>query len=185
MPIGTDLILQQEKDPESIRRDGRALGTVIERAARRYRTLLAFPLMDLTTEKIDLLALLGVQGGAAGSYHFSEAPSADTVGRVAGESARPFPAVCDAAQLALRYIAEETDLLPVGMLIGPFSLMTRLLADPITAVALAGSGVSGRESAEALLVERILALALITVLRSAEAQIRAGARRCLQMKFCG
>jgi hypothetical protein len=38
----------------------------------------------------------------------------------------------------VRYIAERTDLLPVRMLIGPFSLMTKFLADPISPVAMAG-----------------------------------------------
>jgi uroporphyrinogen-III decarboxylase len=156
--------------------DGRALGAVVERAARHYRTPLAFPLMDLSLEKLDLLTFLGVSAPEIASYHFPAPPTEDTVRHVAAENARPFPPACAAAQGAVRYIAESTDLVPVGMLIGPFSLMTKLVADPITGVALAGSGVSGDEDASVLMVERALALASTAVLRAAQAQIEAGAR---------
>jgi uroporphyrinogen-III decarboxylase len=149
---------------------------VVEAAARRYRTPFAFPLMDLTLEKLDLLHFLGVPGAAVDLFHFPEAPSLKTVSEVVAASGRPFPLRIEANQNAVRYIAESTDLLPVGMLIGPFSLMTKLVADPIVPVAMAGSGVTAEEDPAVCLVERCLALAEATVMRSAAAQIASGAR---------
>ena len=89
---------------------------------------------------------------------------------------RPFSKRIQANQGAVRYIAGRTELLPVGMLIGPFSLMTKLIADPITAVAMAGRGVTPEEDASVCLAVRCLTYATATVLRSARAQIEAGAK---------
>lgn len=166
MPIGADLVLHEQPDPETVLLHGDRLGAVVEQTARRYRTPLAFPLMDLRLEKADLLSAMGIPESAFDAFHFTHPPE---------ETADfgPFSPRHLANQQAVRYIATKTDLLPVGMLIGPFSLMTKLVADPITGVALAASGAAGDE---VLLVERSLRLALAAVLRSAEAQIEAGAR---------
>lgn len=176
MPIGADLVLHEQDDPASILLDAGALGRVVEMAARRYRTPLAFPLMDLRLEKADLLEFLGVPDAEADSYHFPAPPSKDVLERVLGSAARPFSRRIRANQGAVRYIAEKTDLAPVGMLIGPFSLMTKLVADPIAPVAMAGAGVTAAEDEGVRLVERCLELALATVLRSARAQMEAGAK---------
>ncbi len=176
MPIGADLVLHEQDDPASILLDAGALGRVVEMAARRYRTPLAFPLMDLRLEKADLLEFLGVPDAEADSYHFPAPPSKDVLERVLGSAARPFSRRIRANQGAVRYIAEKTDLAPVGMLIGPFSLMTKLVADPIAPVAMAGAGVTAAEDEGVRLVERSLELALATVLRSARAQMEAGAK---------
>jgi len=69
---------------------------------------------------------------------------------VASSAAAPFGARQRAHFDAIRYIARETDLVAVGMCIGPFSLMTKLLADPITAIAMAGVGVTAAEDAGVL-----------------------------------
>ena len=66
MPIGTDLVMHEESEPEKVRNDGAALGRVIETAARRWGTPLAVPLMDLRLEKIDLLALAGFPADGSG-----------------------------------------------------------------------------------------------------------------------
>lgn len=176
MPIGADLVLHETDDPEACKHDANALGAVIEAAARRYQTPFAFPLMDLTLEKLDLLQFLGVPDAGAALFHFSEAPSPGVVSEVVAASRRPFAPRIDANQRAVRYIAEKTGLLPVGMMIGPFSLMTKLVADPIAAVALAGSGLSAEEEPLVLLAETCLALAAATAERSAEAQIASGAK---------
>jgi uroporphyrinogen-III decarboxylase len=76
----------------------------------------------------------------------------------------------------VRIIAEKTDLLPVGMLIGPFSLMTKLVADPIVPVAMAGRGMTAEEDEGVRMMERCLEISLATVLRSARGQIAAGAK---------
>ncbi len=150
MPIGADLLLHEEPDPDEVLLHPERLGTVVEKAARRYRTPLAFPLMDLRLEKADLLSLLGVPESDADKFHFSETPSADQVSRVTSAESEPFSERIQANQGAVRYIREKTDLFPVGMLIGPFSLMTKLVVDPITAVAMAAGGVTGEEDDDVL-----------------------------------
>jgi uroporphyrinogen-III decarboxylase len=176
MPVGGDLTLQETPEPEAVKHDPVLLGEVVAGTARRYRSPLAFPLMDLMLEKADLLEFLGVPECEIDAFHFAEAPSAETVEAVAAAGSRPFCRRIAANQQAIRYIAERTDLLPVGMMIGPFSLMTKLLADPIVPVAVAGHGVTADDDAGVLLVERCLALAEATVARSAKAQIAHGAR---------
>ncbi len=176
MPIGTDLILHEEPDPESILMEGPRLGRVLERAASRYRTPLAIPLMDLKLEKADLLHILGVPEPQADTFHFDSAPGEVELACVAGASDAPFTQRNRAHIESIHYIAEKTRLLPVGMAIGPFSLMTKLLADPITPVTLAGIGVTPAEDGAVLAAERCLRLAEHAVSRSVRAQIRAGAR---------
>ena len=172
LPIGADLVLQEERDPEGVRLDGAALGRVVERAARRYRSPLAIPLMDLRLEKADLLRNLGVPEQEIEQFHFREAPGQDVL-QAAGDG--PFAPANRAQHEAIQYIAGYTDLLPVGMTIGPFSLMTKLLDDPISAVALAGMGLTGEEEPAVKLAESAAALAERAVARSVAAQIDAGA----------
>jgi hypothetical protein len=179
MPIGADLMLHEETDPENVVLDAERLGRVVEKTARRYRTPIAIPLMDLRLEKSDLLAFAGVSASEVDLFHFAAPPDEELVKGICCSADRPFSERIQANQGAVRYIAERTDLLPVGMLIGPFSLMTKLVPDPIAPVAMAGSGVSGSEDAGVLAVERCLEMALATVLRSARAQIAAGAKAIL------
>lgn len=176
MPIGADLVLHQYDDPQDIIHHANRLGAVVAEAAARYRTPLAFPLMDLRLEKADLLEFLGVTESEVDTYHFSSAPTARTLREVEAAAQRPFSRRITANQGAVRYIAEQTQLLPVGMLIGPFSLMTKLVSDPIAPVAMAGSGMTAADDPAIELIERCLELSLITVMRSALAQIRAGAK---------
>jgi uroporphyrinogen-III decarboxylase len=61
------------------------------------------------------------------------------------------------------------------MAIGPFSLTTKLLDDPIAAVALAGRGVPAEDEPLVAAVERGLHLAEYAVHRSLRAQLEAGA----------
>jgi uroporphyrinogen-III decarboxylase len=81
------------------------------------------------------------------------------------------------AQLeAIRFVARETTLFPVGMSIGPYSLTTKLLADPITPTYLAGSGVTGAEEPDVALLEAAARIAFTTVRHSVAQQLAAGAR---------
>lgn len=176
MPIGTDLVMHEEVNPDEVRVNGRALGKVIERAARRWETPLAIPLMDLRLEKIDLLALAGVPENKVESYHFRSPIDPSVLTWICGDQWTPLCAGSRARDEAIAYIAEETDLVPVGMAIGPFSLTTRLMADPITAAARAGKGVSARESRSVRLLWQCLQAAQAIILRSIRSQIEHGAK---------
>lgn len=170
MPIGTDLVLHGHENHADILQDGRRLGRGVEQAARRSRTPLAVPLMDLTLEKDAILAACNISGAEV-SFHFTEPP--------------PLPLCCKLSSRMLatcegiRYVARETDLMPIGMSIGPFSLATKLISDPITPVFLAGTGASSSEEPEIRLLETLVTLATDVVMQYVVAQIDAGAKAIL------
>ena len=156
MPVGTDLVMNEESEPEKVRNNGAALGRVVVRSARRWGTPLAIPLMDLRLEKMDLLALAGIAVTDAERFHFTALLDESKLATLCADQTVALCAGSVARDEALAYVATQQDLIPVGMAIGPFSLTTRLLADPITATALAGSGVQPEDSDEVkLLVWRI------------------------------
>jgi hypothetical protein len=176
MPIGTDLVMHDEDEPGKVRNHGGALGGVIERAARRWGTPLAIPLMDLRLEKFDLLALAGIVETEAERYQFT-APLDDTwLAALCAEQTGPRCTGSRARDEALTHNSTCKGLVPVGMAIGPFSLSTRLMADPITAAARAGAGVGAEDADEVRLLWQCLRLAETAVLRSVRSQIQHGAQ---------
>lgn len=175
-PVGTDLVLREKADHEAILRDGTKLGKVFEESARRWKTPLAIPLMDLTIEKEAMLEKIGVPLAEIPSYHFHEAPSDAMLAHFADPGREPTHIRSRINAAAVGYVAKQTDLLPVGMSIGPFSLMTKLLADPITGVYLAGSGVTASDDPEVATVERVMELGMRVILQSVTAQAKAGAK---------
>jgi len=169
MPIGTHLVLHEQPDHEAIVKDGRRLGEVVAATARRFRTPMAVPLMDLKLEKEALLRARGVAPAAIDTFHFDDPPEPGGAIPLTGNMA--------AACSAIRHVAEnEPDLLPMGMGIGPFSLMTKLIADPITPVYMAGTGAGPDDEPEVALVERLIDLSLHTIQGYLDAQIAAGAK---------
>lgn len=176
MPIGTELVLSEQNEPEKIRQKDVALGRVIECAARRWHTPLAIPLMDLRLEKADLLALAGISETAAESYRFTAPLDSSNLANLCDQDAAQFGPGSRARDGALSYIATKQDLVPVGMAIGPFSLTTRLMADPITAAAMAGSGVTPDESEEVQLLWQCLRMSEAAVHRALWNQIEHGAQ---------
>lgn len=179
MPIGTDLILHEHPDAADIMLDGVRLGKVVEDAARRFHTPLAMPLMDLRLEKADLLDILGIPDGDVEKFHFQSPPDEAAIERVEAAIDFPFQRRNQANIAAIRYINEKTDLLPLGMAIGPFSLCTKLIADPITPIAMAGMGVSAADDTGVAMIERCLRLAELAVSRCLSAQAQAGAKAVL------
>lgn len=176
MPVGSDLVLHEHRDHAEILTDGQRLGQVLEQAAGRFHTPFGLPVMDLKLEKAAMLSMLGVPADAVDSYHFSECPSDEVFATIRRHLADPCDARLQANVDAIRYLAEHTKLIPVGMGIGPFSLMTKLLADPITPLYMAGTGVSAQDDPEVKMVERVLELATLMTLRSITLQIKAGAQ---------
>jgi len=171
--VGADLVLHQNCDPEAVRRDAASLGQVVAGSAACWNTPLAIPLMDLRLEKADLLSAYGMDEDAADRFHFETGPEKELYPQ--GD----FPERQRAQIGAISWVAANTPLFPVGMVIGPFSLMTKLLADPITPIALALSGFTAEDDAGVAAVERCRRLAEAAVVRSVRAQIDAGARAIL------
>ncbi len=176
MPIGADLALNEEPDPERARKDGLALGRVIEKTAHRWNTPLAFSLMDLSLEKADLVNRIGVAAGDAEKFQFMRELDEAGLAALCGKDETPVCAGSRARDEALKYISAVPGLIPIGMAIGPLSLATRLLADPITAAAMAGAGVTAEENTDVRLLGQWLRAAEAAVLRSLKSQIAHGAR---------
>ena len=168
MPVGTHLLLQGHADPGAIELDGRRLGAVVLETAERFGTPLAFPLMDLTLEKSALLLACGVPAAQVDSHHFTVAPP--TPEKI------PLTPRMRASCEAIAHVAARPGVVPIGMAIGPFSLTTKLIGDPITPVYLAGTGLSAGEDPEVALLERLLALSELVIDRYLLSQIDAGAR---------
>jgi uroporphyrinogen-III decarboxylase len=176
MPVGADLVLHDQPDRAQILIDGRRLGAVVAAAAREFRTPLAVPLMDLTIEKAALLEVLGVPAADIPTYHFAAAPGPDVLGRLADGLPAHRNARLDATCDAIRYVADETDLEPIGMVIGPLSLVTKLLADPITAIFMAGRGRTAADCPPVALLEAAYVIAARVIRWSLDRQLAAGAR---------
>lgn len=176
MPVGAHLVLHERKDAGAVLRDGRLLADVTIETARRFRTPLAVGVMDLTVEKTALVSALGLGREAADTFHFDAAPTPSQCAALASASVFADDPRLRATAESLRCVAREPGLVPVGMCIGPFSLMTKLVADPITPLFLAGTGVTAEEDPEVARVEAVLALALQAVLASVRIQMEAGAR---------
>lgn len=176
MPIGTHLVLAEQADHDACLEDGAKLGRVMAETARRFKTPLAFPLMDLMVEKQQMLSMLDIPADQADTFHFSPGPAPDALKRVRAAMSRPvIPRLAVYAD-AIRHVAKEQDLLPLGMAIGPFSLMTKLLADPITGLYLAGTGLTRDEDEEVAAIEDCVALATEVIERSLKLQLQAGAK---------
>ncbi|MBL8296223.1 MAG: hypothetical protein JNN08_30550 [Bryobacterales bacterium] len=162
-PIATDLDLHEEAEPEAVRAHAERLGRMLARSARRYQIPMAMPLMDLRLDKAALLAPFGLDEQAAETFQFTEVPDA------APEATTP----ADARAGAIGWLRINTDLAPVGLAIGPFSLATKLMRDPISAIALAGEGEMGDPMVR--LWEWCLGRAREVVRRSLLWQVEAGA----------
>jgi uroporphyrinogen-III decarboxylase len=167
-PIGTHLVLHTRSDADAILLDGAGLGGVVAETAERFRTPLAIPLMDLTLEKAALLGAIGVPASEVDSFHYEEPPRDPGALQATPRMRATFEAI--------QYVASKTSLLPVGMGIGPFSLMTKLVKDPITPVFLAGSGMTGEDEPEVAVVERCLEIGTECILSYLSAQADAGAQ---------
>jgi uroporphyrinogen-III decarboxylase len=174
-PIGADLTLREHEDSEQILLSGERLGGVMIQAAQRFGCPLALPLMDLTVEKADLLAtFLNVDTAVCDTHHLDMAPSDEVIDEVT--LSKPLSPRLQANVDAIKWVRSEGSLPPCGMAIGPFSLMTKLVASPIEPVYMAGMGMSGEDDEEVALVEGALALAEREIMRSLEAQVEAGAQ---------
>jgi len=176
MPVGADLVLHEEPDPEFARNHGPTLGRVIEKTARRWNTPLAIPLMDLRLEKADLLARIGISQKDAETFQFTTTLEDSTLTALCDQRGGLACPGSVARDQALEFIAAIADLVPIGMAIGPFSLATRLTADPITAAAMSGRGIPAADSDDVELLLQCMRIAEAAVHRSVRSQIAHGAR---------
>jgi uroporphyrinogen-III decarboxylase len=176
MPIATHLVLHEKADAEAILLDGERMAAVMLETAERFNNPLALPVMDLTLEKDILLRTMGVPAEQTEAFHFTEAPDSESCAKVRTDVdvlALPrIKANCE----ALSILRAGGKVIPVGMSIGPFSLLTKLVKDPITAIYMAGSGVEPEDDEEVEMIHTLLKLAETIIHATCAAQIKAGAR---------
>lgn len=179
LPVATHLVLHEQPDAEAILLDGPRLAAVMIATARRFDSPLALPIMDLTLEKDVMLRAIGIDAAAIPTYHFAAPPSAEDIAKVAAIDVLASPRIkasCESlATIAAAYAAGASEV-PVGMCIGPFSLMTKLMADPIVPIFLAGSGVTPEDDDDVAMLASLLDLCEKTVQAYCLAQMQAGAR---------
>ncbi|MCC5841169.1 MAG: hypothetical protein JJT96_13710 [Opitutales bacterium] len=173
LPIAADMVLHEREDPRACRYCGECLGEVIMEAAHRFKMPLAFPLMDLRTEKEWMLTHLGVPLDEIDSFHFDDDLDEASISRLAGLATAAPTKRMEATLGALRHVAAHADKVPVGMCIGPFSLMTKMLADPIIAAYQVGID---PEDEEAELVLKLMEVATEAIIHWVRLQIDAGAK---------
>ncbi len=176
MPIGADLILKEKTDHEKRLLNGKLLGEVVAETAERFKTPLAFPLMDLSVEKEWMLSALRIPQNEIEAFHFKSCPTEIEIEsfqkKLISNVSERLTANCE----AIKYVKKMPGLVPVGMAIGPFSLMVKLIDDPITGVYLAGMGILPEDDVEVNAIESALEIATETILQSIKLQVEAGAK---------
>jgi len=177
IPIGTHMVLHEKADHAQIIYHGDRLGAVMIEAAHCYKSPLAIPLMDLTLEKEAMLAILGIPVAEREKFHFDRLPASGAVEKVASDSFNipRITATCD----AIRYVAEhekQEGVVALGMGIGPFSLATKMMGDPITPVYMAGTGLTAEDDEDVALMECVMELSTQIILRYLTSQAKAGAK---------
>ena len=176
MPIATHLVLHEKDDPEGILRDGKRMAAVMLETAKRFNNPMALPVMDLTLEKDILLETMGIPAAEREGFHFDEMPSDELTARVTKDVDVLVNARIKANCEALSILRAGGEVVPVGMSIGPFSLLTKLIKDPITAIYMAGTGVEPEDDDEVALIHAALKLSETIIYATCSAQIKAGAR---------
>jgi uroporphyrinogen-III decarboxylase len=175
IPIATHLVLHERPDPEAVLFDGKRLAEVTAEAARRFGSPLALPVMDLTIEKDFMLRAMGVPAAETAAYHFEASPSAGQKAALEAADVPDHPRIAACCE-AIRVLSGSGDLVPVGMCIGPFSLLTKLLRNPIVPIYLSGAGTDPEDSEDVALLIELAGLCERVVRASCAAQIDAGAR---------
>jgi len=176
IPIATHLVLHEKADPEAILLDGQRMAEVMLETAERFNNPLALPVMDLTLEKDILLRTMGIPASQTEAFHFDGIPDPELCARMRPDVdvlALPrIKANCEALSL----LRDGGKVIPVGMSIGPFSLLSKLVKDPITAIYMAGTGVEPEDDDEVAMIHAVLKLSETIVHATCAAQIKAGAR---------
>lgn len=176
MVFATDLILKENANHEALLNDGDELGKIILESANRFDIPLALPFMDLSLEKEWLLTLLGIEKSKIEKFHFDENLDETIIERAKGRIDTITTPRIEASCNALTYVEQHSDKLAVGMCIGPFSLMTKLMSEPISPVFLAAMGATASDDASINNVEIILQLAELIITKYIQKQAAAGAK---------
>jgi uroporphyrinogen-III decarboxylase len=176
MVLATDMLLKEKSNHKVLLTSGVELGKIILESANRYDMPLALPLMDLSLEKQWLLTLLDIEESKIEEFHFNTDLDESIIQEVKDKLETITTTRVEATCEALTYVSTNSNKLSVGMCIGPFSLMTKLIAEPITPVFLAAIGETASENASIKNVEIVLQLTELIITKYVQKQIVAGAK---------
>ena len=176
MVLATDMVLKEKDNHEALLNDGDELGKIILESANRYDLPLALPFMDLSLEKEWLLTLLGIEKSKIEKFHFEDDLDESIIQKVREKLEVITTSRIEATCNALAYVAKNSDRLAVGMCIGPFSLMTKLISEPISPVFLSAMGGTAEDDASIKNVEIVLQLAELIITKYIQKQAAAGAK---------
>ena len=161
-----------DANPDAIPLDGNHLGQLIAKNAHQHHSKLAVPFLDLTIEKNIILEQLKLPL----DHQFHNPLPYETVHDLCHRLQTAPTGRWKATVDAIAYIAQHTELTPVGLSTGPFTVMTQLVADAKAAVQQAGHGISAQDSPAVNLTEQMLDLALRVCIRVIASQLGAGAK---------
>jgi uroporphyrinogen-III decarboxylase len=159
--------LHLDENPDAIRLAGDQLGQLIAANARRHHSPLAVPFLDLTIEKNIILEQLNLPL----DHQFHDPLPDETVHDLCHRLQTTPTGRWKANLDAIAYIAQHTDLTPVGLSTGSFTVMTQLVADAKASVRQADKASPAIE-----LVEQMLDLALRVNIRVIASQLSVGAK---------
>ena len=106
-------------------------------------------------------------------FHFKDMPSDALCARVTKDVDVLVNARIKANCEALSILRSGNEVVPVGMSIGPFSLLIKLVSDPITAVYMAGTGVEAEDDEEVDWLHAALKLSETIIQATCAAKIKA------------
>ena len=176
MVFGADLVIKSKPNHDEIKLNGTLLGKCIEEATLKYSAPLALPHMDLSVEKEDLLTILGINKEKIELFKMDSVLDESLIHIIKLALNHPPTKKSIANCEAISYIRDNTDYIPVGMCIGPFSMMTKLIPEPITPVFMAAMGVAGEDDMFIKNTELTLEVCTMIIERSIKMQIKAGAK---------
>jgi uroporphyrinogen-III decarboxylase len=177
MPLAVDLLVHLESTPEKVDANPAEMARIMIRAAEVFDTPLAVAPMDLRVEKAALAEWLGIPAAEHETFHLSQPLSFEQIEALRnhfgdGELTARMRVTAEALGIA----AKRSALIPTGMAIGPFSLVTKIMEDVITAVFMVGAETDPDEDESVALALQLIELTTGLVEAYVRAQIAGGAK---------
>lgn len=176
MPLAVDLFVHRLSSPEKVEQDAAEMARVMAEAAGALATPLAVAPMDLRVEKAAVGELLGIAPEKWEAFHLEDPLDPEQFDAIIGKIRGGFITQRMRVTIdALAAVSQRPGLVSVGMCIGPFSLVTKLMTDVITAFYLMGQELEPDDDEAVELADQLLRLSTELVVSYARAQVQAGA----------
>jgi uroporphyrinogen-III decarboxylase len=177
IPLAADLLVHALSHPEHVESDSEEMARVMHASVAKFRSPLTVAPMDLRVEKRALGELLGIPPSMLEEFHLhaplEQGQTTTLLNAVREKGITPrMEVTCG----ALQRVAIDAPSFPVGMCIGPFSLLTKLVEGMITAVFMISQGFEPEDDPSVALALDLLPVTMELVRGYAVAQVKAGAK---------